>query len=161
MTGHAIVRVWPFLDGLAGCNMRFQRESRYFWWGGLPVAPLKKPGPFGGAPGAPISALLLLHDTPSVSRRRRALISTPLTLPASPKNGQTRPKGPVKNNFAFSHPIFTPSSAAPQSRILDVVSNYASGPLNRSRPNLTQIWARILGIYSCATPKSPLRSPSP
>jgi hypothetical protein len=58
-----LARVWPFLDGLAGCNMRFERENRYFWWGGLPVAPLKKPGPFGGAPGPPISSLHLLHDT--------------------------------------------------------------------------------------------------
>jgi hypothetical protein len=35
-------------------------------------------------------------------------------------------QGPVKNNFGFSHPIFTPSSAAPQSRILDVAANHAS-----------------------------------
>ena len=52
----------------------------------------KKPGPFGGAPGSPISASLLLHDTPSVSRRRRFLISTILTLPGSTQKRQTRPK---------------------------------------------------------------------
>ena len=30
-------------------------------------------------------------------------------------------KGPLKNNFTFWHPIFTPSSAAPQSQILEIV----------------------------------------
>ena len=29
-------------------------------------------------------------------------------------------KGPLNNNFTFRHPIFTPSSAAPQSQILEI-----------------------------------------
>ena len=63
-----------------------------------------------------------------------------------------RTKGPRKNNFPFWHPIFTPSSAAPQSQNPQKSAAIPPDLLNRSRPNLTQIWAPILGTYSCAGP---------
>jgi len=55
-------------------------------------------------------------------------------------------KGPPNNNFTFWHPIFTPSSAAPKSQILEI-AGYSSGLLNRPRPNLTQIRAPTLWSY--------------
>ena len=61
-------------------------------------------------------------------------------------------KGPRKNNYPFSHPIFGAPSARPQSRNPRRSARYACGFAQSAEPNLTQIWARKLGTYSCADP---------
>jgi len=61
-------------------------------------------------------------------------------------------KEPRKNNFPFSHPIFSASSAGPQSQRLGVGSAMPTFSLLPGRQNLHQIWARILQTYSCAAP---------
>ena len=68
-------------------------------------------------------------------------------------------QGPPKNNFTFLashlHAIFGRSSIA------DPRNSSAIPPalLNRSGPNLTQIWAPILRSYAWADPKSAVGSP--
>ena len=60
------------------------------------------------------------------------------------QKARVSPKGPRRNNFPFSHPIFGPSWADPQAQNPQRSPGYACGFAFSDQPNLTQIWARNL-----------------
>ena len=84
------------------CAIR--RENGFFRWGRFEAAPLKKiPAPPGERQDRRSLRCAFSTILSIVSPRRRASTSTILTLPASPKNGQTRTKAAAGRNQRESH----------------------------------------------------------